>query len=137
MSMFRKDLHNNTEQKIALNIQAITSDTTTAGAIIDLQGYGAIEFIVQSATLTDGTYTVKLEEGNAANLSDAAVPDTSNVFGSLPSFASTDDNVAKRVGYRVGAKRYVRLSIVSTGTTSGGTLGASALLGNADNMPTA
>jgi hypothetical protein len=34
----------------------------------------------------------------------------------------------KRIGYR-GHKRYVRLSIVSAGVTTGATIGATAILG--------
>jgi hypothetical protein len=134
--MFRKDLHNNTKEKNALNAAAISSSTTTAGNIIDLQGYGACEFIVQLGTRTDGTYTVLLEEGNAANLSDAAVVDAANRFGSLPVLNAS--NQVGRVGYRVGAFRYVRLSLVSATVTTGvAAAGAVALLGNADNMPVA
>jgi hypothetical protein len=136
MSMFRKDLHNNTKEMNALNAAAITSSTTTAGNIIDTKGYGAIEFIAQLGTRTDGTYTLKLEEGNDSGLSDAAVVAADNRFGSLTAMATS--NQVARVGYRVGAKRYVRLSIVSTTVTTGVAMaGAVALLGNADQMPVA
>lgn len=136
MTQIRKDLHNNVEQVNALNCAAISSSTTTAGNIIDLQGYGAAEFVIQLGVRTDGTYTVVLEEGNNSGLSDAAVVDSANVFGSLPVLNAS--NQVKRVGYRVGAKRYVRLSLVSTSVTSGvAAAGAVALLANADQMPTA
>ncbi len=136
MSMFRKDLHNNTTQVNALNNAAITSSTTTAGNIIDTKGYGACEFIAQLGVRTDGTYTLLLEEGNASNLSDAAVVAADNRFGSLT--AMNASNQVARVGYRVGSKRYVRLSIVSATVTTGvAAAGAVALLGNADQMPTA
>jgi hypothetical protein len=136
MSMFRKDLHNNTKQVNALNAAAIASSTTTVGNIIDLQGFGAAEFIVQLGVRTDGTYTVLLEEGNDSGLSDAAVVDASNRFGALPVLNAS--NAVGRVGYRVGAFRYVRLSLVSATVTSGvAAAGAVALLGNADIMPVA
>jgi hypothetical protein len=137
--MFRKDLHNNTVEKNALNQQAVSSNTTIHGNIIDLQGFGAIEFLVQMAAWTDGVYTPYIEEGNQSNLSDAASADSvNNIFGTYAQVATNLDaaNSVARLGYRVGAFRYVRLSFVSSGVTSGATLGATALLANADYMPT-
>lgn len=134
MSMVRKDLHNSTEEVNAFHAQVISSSTTTHGQIIDTQGYSALEFIIQVSSWTDGTYTVLLEEGNAANLSDAATVNSVNVFGALPAPAS--NNAVARVGYRVGAKRYVRLSIVSTSVTTGATVSAVGLLGAPDQMAT-
>lgn len=135
MSMIRKDLHNNVTQKIALNAAAITTSTTTVGAIIDLQGYDACEFLVQLGVRTDGTYTVLLEEGNDSGLSDAAVVAAANRLGSLPVLNAS--NTTGRVGYLVGAFRYVRLSLVSATVTSGVAAAAAlAVLSNADLMAT-
>jgi hypothetical protein len=99
--MATRDIYNNLNDLVAFNTQSITTDTTTAGVIIDTQGYSSLLFVMQSGTLTDGTYT--------------------------PS-----------IGY-VGDKRYVRLSIVSASTTSGGggTLSAVALRGTPTIAPVA
>lgn len=135
----RKDLHNNVSPVVALNIGSIGSNTTTAGAIIDTKGYGALEFIIQSGAITDGTFTPLVEEGDESNLSDSAAVSDDNLFGTEAgaAFVAADDNRVKRVGYWVGAKRYVRLSLVSSGVTTGGTLGAIAVRANADHLPTA
>lgn len=133
----RVDLHNNISAKVAMNSAAITSNTTTHGNIIDMLGFDALEFLILAAAITDGTYTAVIEEGNDSGLSDAAVVNANNIFGTLPSFISTSDNTVQRIGYRPGAFRYVRLSLTSTGVTSGGTMSAVAVLGNADNMPVA
>lgn len=130
------DLHNSVLQKVALNTSAISTNTTTAGAIIDTAGFESIEFIIQSATLTDGAYAIKLEDGDDSGLSDAADVSSDLVLGGLPSFADTDDNTVKRVG-SISKKRYQRLSIVSTSVTTGGTLSAVAILGNPRVAPTA
>lgn len=132
------DLHNNVKTQIARNFAAITTDTTTAGSVIDLKGYGSCEFVIASGTLTDGAYAILIEDGDASNLSDAAAVADTYLLGteSAAGFAATDDNTVKKIGY-VGSKRYVRLSIVSTSTTSGGTIGAVAVLGNPDNPPVA
>ncbi len=126
-----RDLHNNVDVKVALNTAAITSNTTTNGAIIDMRGYSAVEFVIQSGALTDGTYTVLLESGNASDLSDKANVVDSAMLGTeaLASFIATEDNTVKKVGMVAhGSYRYVRLSLVSASTTAGGTLGATVVL---------
>lgn len=117
------DLHHDIDAAVALNTQAITSDTTTVGVIIDMKGKLAVDFAILAGTMTDGTYTAKLEEGDAANLSDAADVPAARLLGSLPVILAAEDNTVQRVGF-FKLKRFVRLSLVSTGTTSGGTLGA-------------
>ena len=112
------DLHDNCEVANALDSSTISSDTTTNGEIVDVLGYHGLEFILKSGAITDGAYTVTLTEGDDSGLSDGATVAAADLLGSI-AFALTDDNVAKRVGY-IGKKRYVRLNVVSTGTTSGG-----------------
>lgn len=132
------DLHNNVKTQIARNFVAITSNTTSAGSIIDLKGYGSCEFVIASGTLTDGAYAILIEDGAASDLSDNAAVADDYLLGTeaAAAFAATDDNTVKKIGY-VGSKRYVRLSIVSTSVTSGGIIGAVAVLGKADNAPVA
>lgn len=134
MSMVRFDLHNNISVKNALNSQSVSTNTTVNGNIIDLLGFGALEFAIFQGAYTDGTYTYNIQEGNASNLSDAAITNASNVFGSLPAVNAV--NGVARVGYRVGAFRYVRLQVTSTGVTTGANVGAIAILGAASQMPT-
>lgn len=131
-----QDLHNNVGAVKALSHQTISTNTTTVGDIIDTLGFESIEFILLSAALTDGVYTVKLEDGDDSGLADAADVSSELVLGALPSFILTDDNAVKRVGC-ISKKRYVRLSIVSTGVTTGGALGAVAAQGHPHSMPVA
>jgi hypothetical protein len=131
-----RDLHNNIKVEVALDTAAISSDTTTNGNIIDMQGFGSVEFVIQSGTLTDGTYTPLIEEGDVSNLSDASAVADSDLLGTEAnaSFAATDDNAVNKVGY-IGNKRYVRLSIISSGTTSGGTVSGISVKSNASDLP--
>ena len=129
------DLHNEATGRVGLNIGAISTNTNTDGAIIDTAGYEALEYYIQSATITDGTYTVQLFHGNDSGLSDAAQVTGELILGSAV-FILTDDNAVKRVGY-IGKKRYVRIRVVSTGVTTGGTLGAVAVLGTPHHAPAA
>ena len=121
----------------ALDIQTISSDTTTNGEIIDLQNYDACLFVFQTGTLTDGDYTVLIQEGDAANLSDAAAvadSDLTATEASVSFTADTDDNAISKIGY-LGTKRYVRFNVVSTSTSSGAVVGATAILGYANLEP--
>lgn len=115
-----RDLHNNVSPAVALMAQAIGTDTTTAGAIVDLQGFEGCEFVILSGTVTDGTYTPLIEHGDDSGLSDAAAVPDSGLLGTeaAAAFAAADDDAVKRVGY-VDGKRYVRLSLVSAGTATG------------------
>lgn len=131
------DLHNNVDERLAFDIQEVISDTTTAGNIIDTAGFESIEFSVVTKTVTDGVYTVLLQDGDASNLSDAATIDSDLTLGTLPVFVLTDDDTIKRIGC-ISKKRYVRLSIVSTGTTSGvDAMVATAVLGHPQSAPVA
>jgi len=133
-----RDMYNNIKQLNALDIQAISTNTTTAGEIIDTQGFDSLTFIFQTGTITDGDYTVLIEEGNESDLSDAAAVSDGDLLGTEAgaSFtADTDDNKTSRIGYR-GNKRYVRLNVVSANTTSGATVGAIAILGHPRVVPT-
>jgi len=131
-----KDLHNNVKTEVALDITAISSDTTTNGNIIDMQGYGSVEFIILSGTLTDGTYTPLIHEGDDSGLSDASAVADGDLLGTEAgaAFAASEDDSVKKVGY-IGNKRYVRLSIVSASTTTGGTVSAVSVKGNASDNP--
>jgi len=127
-----RDLHNNLEANVGLSPQDITSDTTTVGVIIDTQGFHSLEFMITSGTLTDGTYTPLIEDGEDSGLSDAAAVSDANLLGTEAgaAFTASEDDTAKKVGYR-GSKRFVRLSIVSASTSSGGLMGAVAIQGHA------
>jgi hypothetical protein len=132
-----QDTHNTFKKVVALTPRAaIATDTTTVGTAIDLQGYESCEFVILSGVLTDGTYTPLIEESDD-NSSYSAVADADLLSTeAAEAFAATDDAEAHSIGY-VGHKRYVRLSIVSAGTTSGGFLAAMAYLGHARHNPPA
>jgi hypothetical protein len=131
-----KDLHNNIKTEVAFNTAAISSDTTTNGAIIDMQGFDSVEFVIQSATLTDGSYTPLLEESDNADLSSSNAVADAHLLGTeaTAAFALADDNTVKKLGY-IGNKRYVRLSLVSASTSTGGTLSAVVVKGHAADRP--
>jgi hypothetical protein len=135
-----QDLYNEIKLKPALNIQTIATNTTTAGNIIDTQGFESLTFAFFMGTLTDGDYTVLLEEGDASNLSGSNVVADGDMIpesggeASASFTADGDDNKVSKLAYK-GTKRYVRLSIVSTSTSSGAVCGALAILGHPRSLP--
>ncbi len=122
--------------RVALNTATIATNATTNGAIIDTQGFNALEFFLQVGARTDGSYTIQLQHGDAADLSDAVAVDTAKVLGNAALTPITAANSVRRVGY-VGNKRYVRPQVVSTGATTGATVGVLAVLGRPNLRPTA
>jgi len=130
-----RDLKSSVLLESGLDLQEITSDTTTVGNIIDTQGFESLTFVVQAGVITDGDYVTLLEDGDQANLSDAAPVPTDLIIGNLPVFAPSDDQGVKSVGV-VSKKRFQRLSLVSTNTTSGGFFVSPVIKGNAARRAT-
>jgi hypothetical protein len=62
---------------------AITGNATTNGAIIDTQGFESSSSSIQSGVITDGTFTPNVQEGDAANLSDAATVAAGDLLGTI------------------------------------------------------
>jgi hypothetical protein len=86
-------------------------------------GFSRIVFTQYSGALTDGDYLLLIQDGDASNLSDAAAVLAVNRIGALPNFTdhTTEANKAQEVEVIIAPdKRYIRASIVSTNTSSGG-----------------
>lgn len=131
------DLHSNVKGLIALDVQDITTNTTTNGNVIDTLGFESLEYMIQSGTITDGTYVFLLEEDDVVGFTSSSVVPADETLGVLTGFVAADDDTPKRVG-SIGKKRFQRLSIVSAGTSSGGTNFTShAVLGDPKSAPVA
>lgn len=133
-------LHGSIAVRPAINPQAVTANTAITGATIDRLGFRDLEFVIQSATLTDGTYTPKLIHGDAVGgdgtiTAPADVP-AANLRGTVAgaTFAPAADDVTKRIGY-AGGKRYVALVVTPSAVTTGGAIGALAILADHDVFP--
>lgn len=112
---------------VGVEIQEITSDTTTVGAILDTQLFESLVVSLQLGTRQDGDFALLLEHGDDSGLADAAVVGAEDLVGSLPSLDTSDS--IDQVGY-VGKKRFVRASIVSTNTTNGAFASSTMIKGN-------
>lgn len=140
------DLYNSVVAKRGLSPSAGPSDNTAqVSQIIDTRGAEGVLFLIATGTLADAdaTFTVLVEDGDAANLSDAAaVPDTSligtNAAGAAPeaaaSFIFSDDDAVRKIGY-VPRKRYVRLTITPANNASAAPMAVIALLHGLRHLP--
>ena len=127
------DLKNDIKSLNALNIQAITTNATTAGVEIDTQGFDSVTFEVITGARTDGTVTPLIQESDTSGSYAGSVADD-DLIGTEANAALSTAQSRSIIGY-VGKKRYVKLSLVSTAVTSGLTAGASATLGAAKHNP--
>jgi len=135
-----KDLHDNVQANVALKIQQIATDTTTSGEDIDRSGFESVEFLLFIGTLTDGDYAPNIQEadddgaGSPDTYSNVAAADMIGTEAGATFDADTDDDTIGKIGY-IGTKKWVRMQIVSTNTSSGAYLGGVALLGDARHLP--
>lgn len=129
------DSKNNVSNLNGLTPATIATNTTTPGEIIDTKGFESLSFLNRASNYTDGTYTPLIEDGEDSGLSDAAAVTDTFLIGTEASAALSASGVSK-IGY-IGKKRYVRLSYVSTSTTTGATLDSVAVLGDPIKAPVA
>ena len=99
----------------------VTDNSAQVSQIIDTLGFGSLTFAIETGTLSDADTTVValVEDGDAANLSDAAAVDDKELIGTelLAGFQFDDDNEPRKIGY-VGHKRYVRLTLTPSWSQS-------------------
>lgn len=99
--------------KIARVLNATAVGTTTVGSsAVDTQGYDGVLFLAAFGTITDGTPSIKVRQGNLANMSDGA-----DLAGTGVPVAITDDNKVAAVDVFRPRERYVDLQIVRGGAT--------------------
>lgn len=132
-----KDLVNNIHPARCIAPVSVADNTAQVGQIIDRQGYGSVSYLILAGSLADAdvTFTVLLEEGDAANLSDAVAVADRDLIGTelLAGFQFDDDNEPRKLGYK-GNKRYTRLTITPVNNASAALVSAVAVLGHPENQ---
>lgn len=135
-----KDLFNNITLKRVISPVSVADNTAQVGQIIDRKGFNSLTYGIVTGSLADAdaTFAVLLEEGDAANLSDAAAVADADLLGTeaLASFLFSDDDKCFKLGYK-GNKRYTRLTITPAANASAGLFMAVAILGHPESAPTA
>ena len=135
-----KDTFNNINIKRCISPVSVADNTAQVGQIIDRQGFESLTYVIATGSIADAdaTFAVLLEEGDAANLSDATAVADADLIGTeaLAGFQFDDDNETRKLGY-VGNKRYTRLTITPSANASAALLSAVAVLGYPHSVPTA
>lgn len=123
----------------AISPVSVADNTAQVSQIIDRQGYDALTFALATGSLADAdaTFTVLVQHGDAANLSDATDVVDDDLIGTeaLAGFVFSDDDKTRKIGY-IGSKRYVRLTITPAANASAAVLCAIAILGLPSLAPT-
>ena len=135
-----RDLFNRINPKPVIAPVVVADNTAQVGAIISRLGAQSVTYIINTGVLADAdaTFAVKLEEGNAANLSDAAVVADIDTLGTQTgeSFTFAADGACFKLGY-IGTKQYTRLTITPANNTGAAPMSAIAILGHLDLGPAA
>jgi hypothetical protein len=135
-----RDLFSDLSIQRAISPVSVADNTALVSQIIDRQGFAKLLFAIATGSLADAdaTFTVLVQHGNEANLSDAAdVPDDMlNGTEVGASFTFAADDATRKIGY-VGDRRYVRLTITPAANASAALIAAVAILSNAAQAPLA
>ena len=123
----------------AISPVSVADNTAQVSQILDRKDYNGVGLAILTGAIADAdvTFTVLVEAGDAANLSDAvAVPD-SDLVGTeaLAGFQFDDDNEVRKIGY-IGIKRYLRVTITPANNASAALLAAVWMLSHARHAPT-
>jgi hypothetical protein len=126
----RRTAYNNVRAARALAPAAARVTGTATGLTVDRfvndVFYNSVTFAIHTGTVTDGTHTVNVEDSADGTAWAAAA--AGDLQGTAPAISTANANAVFEVGY-VGAKRYVRCNLVTTGATTGGFVDAVAVLG--------
>ncbi len=135
-----KDLMNKIHVLRAISPVSVGDNTAQVSQVIDRSGFESLTFAIATGSLADAdaTFTVLVEDGDAANLSDAAAVADAELLGTeaLAGFAFGDDDETRKIGY-IGNKRYVRLTVTPVNNAAAAVIAAVAVLGHPQLVPTA
>jgi hypothetical protein len=137
--MVQSPLYSNTLPVQAL-VSAARTNGTVNGVSVDLGSFAndfrTALFVIQAATITDGTHVFKLQESADGSTGWTDVP-APRVQGAPVSLASANSNSVAALGYIAAGVQFVRLVATTTGATTGGVFSAVAVLGEGSVAPVA
>ncbi|MFD5670240.1 hypothetical protein ACWHA6_38095 [Streptomyces anthocyanicus] len=128
-------LYDQTLVKVSLAPAAVT-DGTANGTAVDRAVNGGMQdamLVVTTGVVTDGSHAVAVQDSADGSTGWAAVPEA-QLTGALPTVDSADDSAVFEVGVRA-SRRYLRAVVVTTGSTTGGIVGAHIVLNSPRNAP--
>lgn len=133
----RSTLYTQTHVVPVLDPASRTANATVNGATVDTglfaNDFRTVLFVISTGAITDGSHAFAVQD--SADGSSWAAADTSLIQGTAPTVVAADDNKVFYLGYIVGTRQYVRLTVTTSASTSGGIFGAVAVLGAASSSP--
>lgn len=133
-------VYESTKCLVGLPMTTISANGVTNGTAIDLQqvheDYRNAEVIIFTGTLTDGSYTIAVQESPDGTTAWTAVP-AARLEGTTTPITSAQDNVVVEIGVSPDPynKRFLRVVITAASVTTGGAVAALWLLAAGSNMP--
>jgi len=113
---------------------AARGNGTATGTAVDLRGFDAAVIAVAFGTWTDGTHTPSVQ--HSMDNSTYTTVSASDLDGALIAVSgSAGSNTVQSVGY-IGAQRYVRVVMTTSGATTGALSSAFVVAGSPRNAPT-
>lgn len=133
----RSTLYSQVHVVPALAQASRTANATVNGTTVDTGLFGndfkVVLFAIQAGAITDGSHAFAVQD--SADGSSWAAADSVLVQGSAPTLVAASDDAVHYLGYIVANRQYVRLTVTTSGSTSGGVFGAVAVLGQPSSTP--
>lgn len=136
----RESIYSSVKAAAGIPVTAISTNGATNGTAVDVAqtdfNFRVAELIIMTGTLTDGTYTIAVQESPNGTTGWTAVPAT-RLQGTTTPITATQDNAIIEIGVvpDPGNARFLRVVITAASVTTGGTLSAIWLLSSGNRTP--
>lgn len=134
----RETIYNTVKALAAVPHTAVSADGATNGTAVSVVqtdlNFRVAELIVQTGTLTDGTYTIAIEESANGTTGWTAVP-AARLQGSLTALDTSDTLLEVGVVPNPGSAAYLRATVTASDVTTGGSISAIWLLSSGSRTP--
>ncbi|MFJ8163818.1 hypothetical protein ACIRBY_23225 [Streptomyces sp. NPDC096136] len=127
--------YNNTSFQRSLSPAART-DGTANGVAVDRAVNGGMQdavVLISTGTITDGSHAVAIQDSDDGSTGWAPVA-AAQLQGSPPTIVAVNDDTVFEVGV-LASRRYLRVVVVTSTSTTGGMLAAGVLLGSPRYAP--
>jgi hypothetical protein len=135
----RESLYSELRVRPTVGFATRTGNATTNGTAVPMnfnsQNFRTALLVIATATMTDGTLAVSVEESADGSTGWTAIP-AGRIEGTITSITSTDSNKIYEYGVVPDfAKPFLRPVFVQTGATTGGAWAALMVLGSPNFTP--
>lgn len=123
----RSDLKNHIS--VVSSLAAAARTAAADGTAVDLAGYGAVQVVIPTGTISGTTpsFTFEVQESDTTTAGDFTAVADADLDGSEPAVTAANDETVHEIGYR-GTKRYLRVTIETVSGTDTPTLPCAGLV---------